>query len=185
MDDLDVLWPAIARADADAFARFLAHAEPPLRASLLRFARSVDLEVIVQETMLRIWQVAPRYQPDGRPNGLLRLSVRIARNLALDECKRSRRHPTESLEEDDADAVAPQALPDPWFRDAVQSCLEALDGKPRQVLQTRLDDHGAHDDRALATRCQMTHNTFLQNLSRARKALAECLHRRTGWEATP
>ena len=56
MDDLDSLWPAIARADADAFARFLARAELPLRRSLTGFARAIDTEAVVQEALLRVWQ---------------------------------------------------------------------------------------------------------------------------------
>lgn len=183
MDDVDVFWPAIARADADAFARFLAHAEAPLRSSLLRFSRSVDVEAVVQETLLRIWQVAPHYRPDGEPNGLLRLAVRIGRNLALDECKRIRRQAEPVGDALDELAVCAEPSPDPLFRQAVQGCLDALAGKPREALQLRLASAGGEDDRTLAARCHMSHNTYLQNVSRARQTLAECLRRKTGWES--
>ena len=33
----------------------------------------------------RVWQVAPRFKPDGRPDALLRLAIRIGRNLAVSE----------------------------------------------------------------------------------------------------
>ena len=33
-------------------------------------------EAVVQETLLRLWQVAPRHTPDGRPDSLLRLGIR-------------------------------------------------------------------------------------------------------------
>lgn len=186
MDDLDLLWPAIARADAAAFARFLAHAELPLRRSLVSFARLVDTEAIVQEALLRVWQVAARYEPDGRPNGLLRLTLRIGRNLALDETKRVRRAAA-SLEATEPllDTAAEPVGVDPFLRDAVARCLDGLPPQPALALQTRIADEGAEADGSLATRCRMTTNTFLQNISRARRLLAECLQKRVGWELSP
>lgn len=183
MDDLDPLWPAIARANADAFAHFLAHAELPLRRSLASFARHVDVESVVQEALLRVWQVAPRYEPDGKPNGLFRLGVRIARNLALDEVKRGRRaHAARDVVTTFFEVeVAPTAV-DPLLRQVLAGCVEQLPDKPALAMRTRLDDAGAAPDRMLAVRCQMTTNTFLQNVSRARRLLAECLHQRAGWE---
>src|SRR6185437_5928786 len=77
MTDLDVHFPAIAAGDAGAFGRWLAGAEPCLRQSLRPFAARVDTEAVVQEALLRTWQVVPRHAPDGRPNSLLRLALRI------------------------------------------------------------------------------------------------------------
>ena len=45
----------------------------------------------MQEALLRVWQVAPRCRRDERPNALLRLAARIARNLAIDELRRVRK----------------------------------------------------------------------------------------------
>src|SRR5690606_14601871 len=71
--DLDVHLAAIVAGDTRAFGRWLAGAEAPVRDSLRSFARVVDVEAVLQEALLRVWQVAPRFEPDGRPNGLLRL----------------------------------------------------------------------------------------------------------------
>src|SRR5262245_16659057 len=87
---LDVHLAAIAGGDATAFARWMAGAEPRLRLSLKSLAREVDVEAVLQETLLRVWQVAPRFTPDGGPDALLRLGIRIARNLALSELRRHR-----------------------------------------------------------------------------------------------
>src|SRR5262245_62061828 len=87
--DYDDLHVRIATGDADAFARWLAAVEHSLRGSLRSFSASVDVEAVLQETLLRVWQVAPRFVPDGRPNGLFRLGIRIARNLALSELRRT------------------------------------------------------------------------------------------------
>src|SRR6185295_3065115 len=93
--DLDIHLTALAAGDAGAFGRWLAGAEPCLRASLRPFAARVDTEAALQEALLRTWQVAPRHTPDGRPNSLLRLAQRIARNLCIDEARRARAAPME------------------------------------------------------------------------------------------
>src|SRR6266540_1570421 len=84
-ESLDDLLPAIGAGDATAFARWLAGAEGRLRDSLRSFAARVDTEAVLQEALIRVWQVAPRVTPDGKPDALVRLGVRIARNLAVSE----------------------------------------------------------------------------------------------------
>ncbi len=176
MADLDRHLPAIARGDDAAYALWLAGAEPELRATLRPFATAVDTEAVLQEALLRVWQVAPRFAPDGRPNALLRLATRIARNLAVDEVRRAgRRVPTvDGLELEVAQAAEG---PDPFLRRLILRCRERLARKPRLALDARLAAAGAEDDAALAARLGMRLNTFLQNVGRARKALAECLRR--------
>lgn len=87
--DLDFHLAAIALGDALAFTRWVAAAEAPIRGSLCKFAARVDVEVVVQETLLRMWQVAPRVVRDGQANALLRLALRTARNLAIDDLRRA------------------------------------------------------------------------------------------------
>ena len=88
--DLDVHLDAIVGRDVAAFAQWMASAEGVLRDSLRSFATAVDVEAVLQEALLRVWQVAPRFVRDGAPNGLLRLGLRIARNLAVSEVRRTR-----------------------------------------------------------------------------------------------
>ena len=173
MEDLDVHAAAIAAGDAAAFGRFLAGAEHALRGSLARFAASVDTEAILQEALLRLWQTAPRFVTDGKPNGLLRVAARIARNLAIDATRKRR---TSSLEDESLPAIEPSP-PDPLLRAAIARCREALPDKPAQALQARIESAGAEPDAALAARLQMRPNTFLQNFTRARKLLADCLRK--------
>jgi len=178
--DTDAELPSIIAGDADAFGRWLASAERPVRESLRSFAVVVDAEAVLQEALLRVWQVAPRFQPDGRPNGLLRLAVRIARNLAVSEVRRRRVTPAEPAQLEAALAEAEQAPrpPDPMLRDALRECREQLPAKPRQALDARLAGAGGADDPDLAASLGMRLNTFLQNFTRARQMLAECLRRR-------
>lgn len=175
--DSDPFAPAIAAGDADAFARWLAAAEGPLRASLRRFAAVADTEAVLQEALLRVWQVAPRLVPDGRPDGLLRLGARIARNLAIDAARRHRLGPVPAGDELPEPAIQPAATPDPAVAAAVATCRDKLPPQPARALTARLADAGARRDHELAAAVGMTDNTFLQNLSRARKLLAECLRR--------
>ncbi|MEM9803173.1 MAG: sigma factor [Planctomycetota bacterium] len=180
MKDLDESLDAIAAGDPDAFGVWVAGAEHAIRGSLASFAATVDAEVVVQETLLRMWQVAPRVERDGRPNALLRLALRTARNLAIDHTRRSGRRAPEV----DLDAVTEAALAaeddavDPLLRDAITRCREDLPGRPAAALRARLDEGGATHDRDLAERLGMKLNTFLKNVGRARALLVECLRRR-------
>lgn len=179
--DLDVHLDAIVRRDVEAFGRWMAGVEGTLRDSLRSFAAVVDVEAVLQEALLRVWQVAPRFVPDGAPNGLLRLAVRIARNLAVSEVRRTRARP---VDDDGLERALAQAAeggppaPDPMLRRAIAACFERLTGKPREALMARLAGLGRVDDDELAGSLKMTVNTFLQNFGRARKALAECLRKR-------
>jgi RNA polymerase sigma-70 factor (ECF subfamily) len=181
---MDSLVAAIAAGDPAAFASWMRGAERPIRDSLRGFAASVDTEAVLQETLLRIWQVAPRFEPDGRPNGLMRLAIRIAHNLAISEVRRTGRAvPGEpaaleralEAELERAGSHA-QGLPDPLLRQRLQDCRERrLPGKPRQALDARLENAGAEPDAVLAARLAMQKNTFLQNVTRARRLLVDCL----------
>jgi DNA-directed RNA polymerase specialized sigma24 family protein len=178
--DLDVHLAAIVAGDADAFARWMAGSEARVRDTLRSFAAVVDVEAILQEALLRVWQVAPRFVPDGRANGLLRLAIRIGRNLAVSELRRTRAEPVDAddLEAALAAAEHPVAAPDPMLRDAIGDCRDKLPAKPRQALDARLASAGGQDDAELAVALGMRLNTFLQNFTRARQLLADCLGRR-------
>lgn len=181
MLDLDHELAAIGAGDPDAFARWVAGAEASLRGTLRPLATRVDGEALLQEALLRVWQVAPRCVPDGRPNALLRLGARIARNLAIDELRRTRVDPIEvvALERALADHAPDEPhAPDPHLRRAIGECHAALPLQPAAALQARLDAAGGAPDVELAARVNMKLNTFLQNIGRARKLLADCLRKR-------
>lgn len=178
--DLDVFLPAILSRDTHVFGQWMARAEGPLRDSLRSFVTAVDVESVLQEALLRVWQVAPRFVADGRPNGLLRLALRIARNLAISEVRRMRARPVPDEELEHALEAAAESgpeAPDPLLREVIARCHERLPEKPRQALDARLGAAGGTNDDDLAQVIGMRLNTFLQNFGRARKLLAECLKR--------
>lgn len=179
--DLDDHLPAIRQGDAAAFARWMASAEPTLRLSLRSFATTIDVESILQEALLRTWSYAPRVVSDGKPNALFRVALRIGRNLAVSE--RRRRRPMTGIGagagNDETllalvDETPPQFV-DPLLLARVRECHARLPDKPRQALAARLESQGADADEDLAARLEMRLNTFLQNFTRARKMLIECL----------
>ncbi len=122
--------------------------------------------------------------PDGRPDALLRLGIRIARNLAISELRRSRTDPVEPefldrlLSEDEGLLQGPDRASDPILRQAIEECRRILPRKLAEAIQARIDSAGAEPDAVLAERVRMRRNTFLQNVTRARRLLADCLRRR-------
>jgi DNA-directed RNA polymerase specialized sigma24 family protein len=179
--DRDALLPAIASGDVQAYAVWLGHAEPRVRLSLAKFARAVDSEAIVQETLLRIWQVAPRVFVDARGDTLVRLAIQIAHNLAIDYVRRDRRlaraERAELLELMPAQ-VDDAPPPDPLLRAVIRSCMNQLPKQPAAALGARLDNAGHDPDETLAGRLGMQLNTFLKNFGRARALLLDCLKSR-------
>jgi DNA-directed RNA polymerase specialized sigma24 family protein len=182
MLDLDTLLPAIRSGDPAAFGRWMAGAEATLRDSLRSFAAVVDVEAVLQEALLRTWQIAPRVELDGKANSLLRVGIRIARNLAVSARRRERSISADDdaidrALADEPDGAAQPVVTDPALRRAIADCAGALPAQPARALQARLESAGAHDDDALAGQLGMRKNTFLQNFTRARKLVAECLKR--------
>lgn len=181
--DLDAHLPAILTGDTRAFGRWMAGAEGRIRDSLRSFATVIDVESILQESLLRVWQVAPRFLSDGRPNGLLRLGIRIARNLAVSEVRRTKSRPVADDDLEMALARAEQVDftdhgPDPMLRGVLAQCRDRLPAQPRAALDARIGSvgwDGVRSDDDLAMTLGMRVNTFLQNFTRARRMLADCL----------
>jgi len=177
--EIDAVFEAARVGGPEAFATWMALVERPIRASLRRFARAVDAEVVVQETLLRMWIAA---RDHGRviegDDASLRFALRVARNVALEEVRRTGHGRLVSLDDEHGGpepALDPAPVPDPGLREAIVECLSRLTGKPREALFARLRDGHAAADRDLAERVRMTMNTFLQNVVRARRAVARCL----------
>jgi RNA polymerase sigma factor (sigma-70 family) len=177
---MEELFRLARQGDQDAFARWMGLVEMLLRRSLWRFARAVDVEVVVQETFMRMW-IAARDQAREitGANASLKFAFRVARNVALEELRRARQDIMVDLNELDelSEGRIETVLPDPALARAIRDCRERLPDQPRRALSARIDQ-GHLPDRALAERLRMKANTFLQNIVRARRLLRECLERR-------
>ena len=176
MTNTDAHLEAIAAGDQDAFALWVAAAEPRIRLSLHRFSRYVDTEVVVQETLLRMWQLAPRFTPDGKPDALLRFAMVTARNLAITEARKNGRRLTAEQLSDEPEVIGPGEHSDDTLRETVKRCMRDLPRRPKRALRTRFRTSYV-SDAALASELGMTINTFFQNVRRGRQALLECLQR--------
>ena len=163
---------AIAAGQVQVFEAWLAVAEPRLRASILSFAAHVDVESVVQEILFRAWSVASRL--DSHPEGdtLIRWAVRAARNLAIDE---TRRQSGRKMELGVPETEVLPAMPDPFLREVILECIERLPRQPRRALNARLESRGLVDDSSVAGTVSMRPNTFLQNVTRARRLVHDCL----------
>lgn len=173
---VDRLFPDVCRGDEAAFEAWMGAVEGPLRRSLAPWARAVDVESVVQETLLRVWDFAQdRGDALVGEDASLRWALGIARNVARNEARRFRRErPTRSGRLPEPPAAPPRPS-DPALHRIIRRCLEALSPRPRQALQARIDAGPERDDASLARLLGMRRNTFLQNIVRARKQMAACL----------
>lgn len=176
VSEIDVLFARVRRGDQAAFGRWMGRVERPIRMSLARFARAVDVEAVVQETLLRMWVLATQHlrELEGE-NASLRFAIGLARNLARSEARRMGRVrflPPEDLPEV---PVEPPPAPDPGLAAAIRDCVERLSSKLRSVLQARMARGALEPDRELAAELNMRLNTFLQNVVRARHQMRKCL----------
>jgi RNA polymerase sigma-70 factor (ECF subfamily) len=164
---------AIAAHDEDAFTRWFARHDIALKRSLRSFAAIVDVEAIVQETAIRVWSHASSITADGRPGFLVRWAATVARNMARTEARRSGRLQfVESPPETPAPVDHP---PDPAFTARAQRCFKQLSPKLRLAMERVRDHGGSQSLRDVAAAIGMTHDSIRQNLTRARRALEECL----------
>ena len=115
--------------DADAFAEWMGMVEHPLRRSLARFARYLDVEVVVQETFLRMWLAATdRERRLEGENASIKFAFRVARNVVREELRRIRPRQIigeEALDELPERGIAPE-FPDPFLRRAIVECFDRL-----------------------------------------------------------
>ena len=178
MTEVDDRFAVARRGDLEAFTDWMGRVERPIRRSLQPFARAVDVEGVVQETLMRMWIFATDAEHgrelDGE-NASLRFAIGMARNIARNEARRNRREQFIPHDELPEVPVNPDPPPDPGLRKAIAKCLERVAKRPLAALRARLQARSEMGDRMIAQVLGMTLNTFLQNVVRARQQLARCL----------
>lgn len=176
MSRIDDLFSEVCRADPRAFEAWLAEVEIPLRRSLAPWARAVDVESVVQESLIRVWVYAlDRGGELEGENASLRWAIGVARNVARNEARRFGREDFMPPDDLPDSSTEPEPLPDPALMRIIRACLGRLTGRPAQALLARLEGGFAVHDSALARTLGMRLNTFRQNIVRARKQVAACL----------
>lgn len=180
MTEIDRAFAAARSGDRGAFAEWMGRVERPIRAALRPFLRAVDVEGIVQETLMRMWILCTdevRRELAG-DNASLRFAIGMARNLARAEARRFGREAHLPAENPPEVEVAPDPPPDPGLARVIAECLERVAKRPLAALRARLQMQSFLPDHAIAATLRMTVNTFHQNLVRARRQLAECIEGR-------
>jgi len=177
LTEIDSAYRRVRRGDHEGFSVWVRRVEMPLRGTLRSFARSVDVEAVLQEGLLRMWTLAPTLELQG-DNASLRYATVLVRNLASNEARRLRnvdQLDSEKIEHDPDLATDPDPPADPGLRRVILGCIEKIPRQPRRAMMARVLSDGAEPDEVLATGLQMQANTFRQNVVRARRHLADCL----------
>lgn len=131
-----VLMAAIADGDEAAFAALARGLTP----SLLRFARATlaaspaEAEEVVQEALVRLWQRAANWQPDGR---VAAWAHRVTYRLCIDRLRRQR--PSVDIEAVEEDLTDPAPLPGARLMHledvhAVQAAVASLPARQRTAI---------------------------------------------------
>jgi DNA-directed RNA polymerase specialized sigma24 family protein len=169
---------AAAWGNPTAFAGWVGRVERPLRLSLRAFARAVDVEGVMQETLLRMWTLAhDAERPLTGEDASLRFAIVMARNFARNEARRLGRERLLPPEDMPEQPTLPEPPADPRLRQLIADCLGKISARPLAALRARMRRQGLASDRAIARDLGVSLNAFLQNIVRARKQLAECLER--------
>jgi len=172
---VDDLWARASAGDVDAFGDWMGRVERPIRRGLARYASLVDAEGIVQETLLRMWHLArDRNRTLAGENASLRWALALARNLARNEARKAKRHAElANLPVGDEPVLDPDS--DPLLMKRIRECVEKLAGQLGRVFDLRLRLGPQIPDADLAQMSNMRRNTFLQNVTRARRQVVKCL----------
>jgi RNA polymerase sigma factor (sigma-70 family) len=175
--EIDRHFEAAREGDRRAFADWAKRVERPLRLCLRRFAQAVDVEGVIQETLMRMWLLATtaRKRELAGENASLRFAVGMARNIARAEARRTGREKVLPPEDMPDSEVPPDPPADPGLARAIAECLEQVAKRPLEALMARLREQHRLADRRIAETLGMTVNAFHQNIVRARRQLAECL----------
>ncbi len=141
----------------------------------LRICQDRDIAAdIVQETYLKVWQRAGRF--DAQKASPITWLCAIARNGAIDWCRANR---TSLLTLDAAAEIADDGLPAPEMIEAAQEqariahCLEALGGEPERVIRSAFFDGFTYSQ--LADRMKVPLGTMKSWIRRGLAQLKECL----------
>jgi RNA polymerase sigma-70 factor, ECF subfamily len=128
------LLPLVAAGDEGAMRQLMRHFTPLVRSVGRRVNASGSTDDLVQETMVRLWRFAHRFDP--RQGSEPTFVATVARNAAIDMARREARRPAVATA--DTDAVAPA---EPSAADqvanvmTVRAALTTLPPRQREILR--------------------------------------------------
>lgn len=135
-DQLRQLLAQSSQGDRRAFETLYRSVGPRLHGVALRFMGRADLaEEVLQESFVRIWHNASRYE--AHLSAPLTWMINITRNQAIDQLRKQRERPLSEVEQDALSDESPSAheqLNSAREAHALNRCLETLDGMQRQSI---------------------------------------------------
>lgn len=183
-DSLDpdaALMLRVKQGDTAAFTGLVEKYKQPVMNLAYRTVRDeTEAEDLAQAVFVQAWKSAARYQPTAKFSTWL---FTIARNLCLNEIRRRKRHPAESLDQtrDDADdqplrqiedkriAAAPQELLRGELEQKVDEAVSALPENQRTALWLCRQEELSYEEIAAVLGCSLSATKSL--IHRARETL--------------
>ena len=183
-DSLDpdaALMLRVKQGDSAAFTTLVEKYKQPVMNLAFRTLRDeTEAEDLAQTVFVQAWKSAARYQPTAKLSTWL---FTIARNLCLNEIRRRKRHPAESLDQtrDDADdqpslqvedrrsSAAPDDLLRGELETKVDEALSALPENQRTALLLCRQEELSYDEIAAVLGCTLSATKSL--IHRARETL--------------
>ena len=174
-DYLEKLLAQCSLGNRRAFETLYRSVAPRLYSVALRCMGRSDLaEEVVQESFVRIWHNASRYE--AHLSAPLTWMINITRNLAIDQLRKHRELPLSDLQQDavaDDTPGADEQLDSARSSRALNHCLEQLDGLQRQTI-TIAYFHGFSASE-LATQLAAPLGTVKSSIRRGMERLRRCL----------
>jgi RNA polymerase sigma-70 factor, ECF subfamily len=154
--------------------------QPVLNLAFRTLRDETEAEDLAQTVFVQAWKSTARYQPSAKFSTWL---FTIARNLCLNEIRRRKRHPAESLDQtrDDADdqplhqvedrraSAAPEDLLRSELEDKVDEALSALPENQRTALFLCRQEELSYEEIAEVLGCSLSATKSL--IHRARETL--------------
>ncbi len=135
-DQLRQLLAQCSLGDRHAFETLYRSVGPRLHGVALRFMGRPDLaEEVLQESFVRIWNNASRYE--AHLSAPLTWMINITRHQAIDQLRKHRDRPLSDVEEQmlmDESPSAPEQLDSAREARALNRCLDTLEGMQRQSI---------------------------------------------------
>jgi len=164
---------AVARGDRTAFRALYEATAPKLFGVILRITGNRPVaEDVLQETYVRIWQKAERYDPEAGP--VMPWLMAVARNRAIDRIRAERIERNRTS--DDEAVLSRLAAPnsgDALTREALRRCLSGLDDEARTTVILAYCSGYSREE--LAERSGRPVGTIKTMLHRSLKLLKACL----------
>lgn len=177
MTEIDQCFERIRPGGLDGFPQWISMVEMPVRLSLRSYARAVDAESVLQETMMRMWVLAQGEAREsmGGENASLRRAIEVARNIARTEASQTGCQALLPRDGTDHVEAAPVFQPDPELYEATKDCLRKLDdGLQPHLLHWRLEVSWV-PDAFLAKEFHVETDRFVRSIMTAKLHVARCL----------